>query len=730
MKGKLLFIAVILLFNAVQGQTKKITVKYFSNADIKIDGVMNEANWQQTTPADDFWLYFPTDSLKAKKQTEIRMIYSDKFLYIGVKVYTAGNKYNIKSLMRDAGTDDDDNINFLFDTFNDGNNAFYFSVNPYGQITDGYLSRGGVDGKDDLDINWSVKWTAESKIYDEYYIAEMKIPFYGFKYINNIQNWRFNCFRNDPQVQKKSSWIRIPLNQKIQNLAYMGKMEFEKPLKKQRNPFSLIPYALYSFEQNNLEGTKTNKPGFGGDVKLRLGTDFITDFTINPDFSNTDVTEKITNTSRFELNLPETRQFFIDNSDLFADFGQEKLTQAFYSRRIGYGKDTLNNDIAVPIIAGGRITGKITEDLRVGVLDVQTAEKGEDKIPANNNLVVALQQRVLKNSNIAGIFINRQATNTPDFLEESKKYNRVIGMDFNYYSDGNRLVGKAYLHKSFTPETGGADISAGVKANYNVRHFTSEEVLRYVGNDFKSDLGFIKRKNIMVANFKDGPKFYPKNNSINNWGIFGKGTFEWQASTWKYSDHNYGVLFVMKFNNLSELRSEAMARYTYLFEPFDPTKTPGAVPLPVGGYNYFDTFVKFTSNQSKLFSYIANVKGGSYYSGYKFTAEFTMKYRVQPFFNSKIKVNYDYISLPDPHPTESILYVGPQIEFTFTKKWYWTTDVQFNSQDENLGIKSRLQWRYSPLSDIFIIYTDNYRTPDYVSKTRALFFKITYWFDV
>ena len=730
---KTVVIGLLLIVNTLSAQEKSITVKYLSSEEIKIDGVLDEPIWQTVTSSGDFWEHFPADKNLAKDQTEIKMIFDHKFLYISAKVYTVGDDYNMISLMRDYTSGANDNINFLFDTFSDRNNAFYFSVTPFGVVKDGLLSRGGVEGNKNIDLNWDTFWEAEAKIYDGYYIVELKIPSFAFKYSDHAKSWRFNCYRNDPQSQINTTWAQIPRNRKIQDLGFMGTMVFEEPLEKSRNPIAIIPYALYNLNRDFDTDTKDSKLNAGGDVKLPIGSSSNLDLTFNPDFSSTNINEGSTNITRFELNLPEQRQFFLDNSDLFSSFGKEKQTTPFYSRRIGYGKDTLKNDIEVPIIAGARFTGKINDDLRIGVINVQTASDDNNNIPSNNNLVIAVEQQVFKKSNISAFFINRQATDAPDYVKEKEMYNRVFGADFNYFSENNRWDGKVYLHKSYTPEAGNKDMSAGGYLNYNSRKFISEGNMRYIGGDFKSDLGFIKRTNTAMFNDKFGPKFYPKNEKINMIGTFFLGGIDWQPSTSKITDWNYSFLYFMKFKNQTELRVEYTRKYTYLDKPFDPTKVPGAVPLPVGDYKYGDLFIKYNSDNSKLFSYVAEVRGGTYYSGNKYTGKLTLRYRVQPYFNTYLKATYDYITLPDPHPdATSIVYVGPRFEFTFTKNLYWTTDVQFNSQNEYLGINSRVQWRYRPLSDLFLIYTDGYtsESDNFSPVSRSIFLKVVFWLNI
>jgi hypothetical protein len=171
------------------------------------------------------------------------------------------------------------------------------------------------------------------------------------------------------------------------------------------------------------------------------------DITVNPDFSNVEVDDIFTNLTRFEVFLPEKRQFFIDNSDLFGNFGSSRDASPFFSRRIGLARDTSGNLIENRIIGGLRLSGKLNQDWRLGFLNIQSAEDVDNGIPSNNNMMLAIQRRVFSRSNIGFFILNRQSFQDYDFLDSNDEYNRVVGMDYNLASVDNTWTGKFYLHR-------------------------------------------------------------------------------------------------------------------------------------------------------------------------------------------------------------------------------------------------------------------------------------------
>lgn len=720
----------LFIYGSVFSQNKEVFVKW-NDEEIELDGLLNESIWQEVTPATNFWQHFPTDSLQSTYQTEIKMLYNEKYLYIGIVVSAPGKDYVIPSLRRDFLALGNDNISLLFDTFNDGNNAFFFGTNPKGVQREALISGGGADFND-FRSTWDVKWENASKIYDDHYTAEMKIPMSSFKFKEGVSKWRFNAYRYDTQSNEWSSWTRIPQNQNIINLAFMSDMVFERSLGKSKTPFALIPYTLGSLTKDFQGNSTEAELSIGGDAKIPIGSSLNLDLTINPDFSQVEVDELVINLTRFEVFLPEKRQFFIDNADLFSDFGNSRSSNPFFSRRIGIAENLEGDNIENSIIMGARLSGKLTKNLRIGVLDVQTAEDTENEIPTNNNMVIALQQKVFNRSNVGFIFVNRQVTKDTDFVDEAEEYNRVMGLDFNLQSEDNKWTGKYYLHKSFTPEAGDKEFSSGGFLEYNTRKWKLNIGGTYVGEDFKADLGYVRRNDIFTIDPVITRVFYPVDSKINTHTLELRTSSTWSPELdFLHTDAMMDMEYQIQFLNQSNIEVALNHRYTYLLDDFDPTGSEDGIPLPAfTDYNYTKLDFSYQSDRRKMFSFTARTDVGQFYNGNIFSLTSDLRLRLQPYFTASISSSYNYIDLPDPYATESIWFVGPKMEFTFSKELFWSTFIQYNSQEEDFSINSRLQWRFKPLSDLFVVYNDNYRTIPFSPGTRAFIVKFTYWINI
>lgn len=708
-------------------QTKEVGVS-FIETPITIDGVLDEKVWDKAVPATNFWQYFPTDTIQAPYQSEIRFLYNDKTLYVGIKVYAQRNDYIVPSLRRDFRAGGSDNITLMFDTFNDGNNAFLFGSNPAGVRREALVSGGGKDLRG-FTTSWDTKWVGENTVHDGYYVCEWAIPMSAFKYREGETRWRFNSYQFDTQDNSRNTWIQIPQNQNIFNLAYMGDMVFEKPLGSSKSPISIIPYVNAIAGQDRELDDNFTEIKVGGDARFTIGNSLNLDVTINPDFSQVEVDNAITNLSRFEVGLPERRQFFIENSDLFADFGDPGAANPFFSRRIGIAEDLDGNTVQNNIVAGARLSGKLTNKLRVGVLNMQTENDEPIEIAATNNTVVALQHSVFSRSNISAIFVNKQNTSDAAFVQPDEEYNRLIGLDYNLANKDNSWNGKFYLHKSFTPGIDSKDYSGGARMEYNKNNWRATSATLFINEDFNSELGFIPRKDIFRNFSKLERLFFPKGGTINRHIFSLNSFFVWRPEVaFTLGDRTLSPQWEAQFKNTSSLSAKPRTRYTKLFDSFDPSRSDG-LELPEGSeYRYTNLEVEYKSDQRKKFYYTANTTYGEFFNGEILTLRAEATLRLQPKLVLGINARYDNIDLPAPYADNRIWLVSPRVDVTFSKNLFWNTLVQYSTLQDNFGINSRLQWRFAPLSDLFLVYNDNYFTDTtFAPRFRSINLKLTYW---
>ena len=742
LKLSFVLVATILLLN---GQAQTISIKKASG-QIKLDAILDEPDWQSADKANNFQQYFPKDGVEANSQTEIRLTYDEHFIYVGAKMYNLSNdrKYVTPSLRRDFRGEANDGITLVFDTFKDRTNGFVFGLNPFGVQREGLISNGGQDGSD-FSLNWDNRWFSEVKIFEGYWIAELAIPFKSIRFKEGLDSWFVNFYRIDSEKAERSTWAPIPRNYGISTLGFGQELLWDKALEHPGPNVSIIPYIGARSTKDYVADSPTDKElAIGGDAKIAVGPALNLDLTINPDFSQVEVDQQVTNLDRFEIFFPERRQFFLENADLFASFGLGDATP-FFSRRIGVAQDTsTGQNIQNQIYAGARLSGKINNNVRIGLLSMQAGRDRDLGLPSTNYTVAAMQHKVFTRSNVGIIFVNKQAFQDSiggDFVNKPQNFNRMLGIDYNLLSKNNAWAGKFFYHRSFEDNQSDSAFAAGASLTYNTLRWNVEFLARSIGANYNPEVGFIRRRDVRQVASTVFYNMYPKHGPIQNHGpgidfdILGNdvyGLLDWDAN----------LLYQWKFNNTAFLGLRFRHQYTYLFNSFDASGTDGQ-ELPAGSEYYNWVFRgELFANQRKKLSGSLQWRVGDYFNGTTLGLYGSLSYRYQPWGTTSINFSYDRIRLPQPYNDAQLILIGPRIDLTFSKKLFWTTFVQYNSQIENLNINSRLQWRFAPVSDIFLVYTDNYFTSPFSDteslrtfrawqpKQRAIVFKITYWLNI
>jgi hypothetical protein len=708
---------------------------------ITIDAEMNEGDWATADVADHFKQYFPFDSSYAKAQTEVRVTYDEHALYIFAKMHNLGpRKYVTPSLRRDFRGEGNDGFSLVLDTYEDKTNGFQFGVNPFGVQREGLIANGGTIS-DDLSLSWDNKWYSAAKIHEDYWVCEMAIPFKTIRFKDGLSSWNINFYRIDSKYTERSAWSPVPRNFQIFSLANTGKLLWNESLKKPGPNVSLIPFAATSSLKNFIDGQPTaNEFNIGGDAKVAINSALNLDLTINPDFSQVEVDQQVTNLDRFEIFYPERRQFFLENGDLFANFGTSGA-RPFFSRRIGVTRDPgTGQNINNPIYGGGRLSGKINNNLRVGLLSMQAAEDENINLPSINYSVLAVQQKVFSRSNISGIIVNKQSFKDPatgSFAARPSDYNTVAGLDYNLASRNGRWSGKFYYHHSFTETQKDSAFSGGATLNYSSPKVEFAIFSRTVGKNFDAQTGFVRRTNFNQVAPEFYYYFYPKSKIINKHGPGTDVDMIWN-SLYGFTDWDANIWYNVRFQNTAFGFIRLRRDYVYLFTPFDPTNT-GGLQLAAGTDYYWNNVVySFQSNTRRKIFFFAEGRIGQYFNGHRQNINGSISYRLQPYAVISADFSYNRIRLPNPYNSADLFLIGPKFDFTFSRKVFWTTYVQYNNQIDNLNINSRLQWRFKPVSDLFLVYTDNYFAEStgekilYVGqpKLRAVVLKLTYWFNL
>lgn len=691
-----------------------------ASGPIIVDGVGDDTAWQDAEEANDFFMVLPMDNRKANEPTTIKMAYDDKHIYLLATFYNATKaNYFVESLRRDFSFGKNDNFLLFLDPFNNQTTGFSFGSNAYGAQWDGTMFNGSS-----IDLNWDSKWISEVTRDDKKWVFEMAIPFKSIRYGEGVKEWGINFSRLDLKSSEKSSWTPIPRQFPTASLAYSGTLVWDEAPPTPGINFSIIPYVLGDVKQN-LEGNEAIKTNgkIGGDLKFSLTSSLNLDLTVNPDFSQVEVDRQVTNLDRFELFFPERRQFFLENGDLFANFGYESI-RPFFSRRIG---------LNVPIQAGARISGNLNDNWRLGLMDMQTSSIEETGLPSQNFAVLSLQRKVFDRSNIGFMFVNKQSFNYPlendSINAQYASYNRNLGIEYNLASANNAYNGKLFLLKSFAPNDGDQGFSQGAHLEFRSRKWNWRVQEEWVSDDYSAEVGFVRRRGYRNLRGNLGHLFFPKGGPILSHGPQLNGIYFFDEG-FKETDHTSNLQYIIDFRTRSSLNFFVSDDYVELLAPFDPSGLQIA-QLPTGSKHNWNAFGwDYASKPQSLFTYAFGGRFGGYYAdGTRTNIRGEAGYRFQPYVSLKANFNYNHIELPQPWNTNDFWLLGAEADITFTNKLFFANLLQYNEQSNNFNINSRFQWRYSPASDLFIVYTNNYLIAPFEGRNWGLTLKFTYWLN-
>lgn len=691
-----------------------------TTSSIVIDGDFGEVAWQQTDLATNFFMVTPMDTSAARVRTDVKMAYDEHNIYLLAICYHAvPGPYYVESLRRDFIFGKNDNFLVFIDPFDDQTNGFSFGLNAAGAQWDGTMYEGGK-----VDLNWDNKWTSAVKTYDDKWVLEMAIPFKSIRYKKGITRWGINFSRLDLKATEKSSWAPMPRQFPTAALAYSGILVWDAPPPHPGANVSVIPYVLTGLTKDHaLKKPTESRFDIGGDIKIGITSSMNLDLTVNPDFSQVEVDRQITNLDRFELFFPERRQFFLENGDLFANFGYQNV-RPFFSRRIGLG---------TPIHYGARLSGKPNKNWRMGLMNVQTGKVQADGLPIQNFTVASIQRQVQSRSNIAAIFINKQSINynwTDSAKPRYSDYNRNVGLEYNLASSNNLWTGKLLWLKSFSPNRSGRDMVQAANLNYSARKFFVSWQHEYVGKNYNAEVGYVPRSGYIKMNPQGGYNFFPKGGKLLSHGPrFYSIVFFDESLTRTDDEHFLGYTFA--FRNQSTFLAWIAHDYVKLFQPFDPTVT-GKDTLARGTHHRWYAYGgDYISKPQSVFTFGFSTRYGGYYADgtrLNFTAD--LGYRIQPYASIAVNTSFNRISLPAPWNITTFWLVGPRIDITMTNKLFFTTFLQYNGQQKNINLNTRFQWRYKPASDLYVVYTDNYFPAPLSVRNRAVVLKFNYWWNL
>ena len=704
-------------------------------APIRLDGQLDERVYYSVPAITGFIQQAPDEGAPATERTEAWILFDADNIYVAGRIWDSAppSQWVANEMRRDTRQlRQNDTFAVILDTFYDRRNAVAFYTNPLGAIADFQITNEGNPNSD-----WNPVWDVRTGRFEGGWTVEMEIPFKSLRYRPGpSQIWGVQLRRN---VRRKNEWNYItplPISAgsgpggifRVSDAATLVGLDAPSGSKN----LEIKPYGIGGISTNLAASPQIRNAGDGNgglDVKYGVTQNLTADFTVNTDFAQVEVDEQQVNLTRFNLFFPEKREFFLEGRGIFdfarggfsggfggalrrtggGFFGGGNAPTIFYSRRIG-----LQNGTVVPIVGGGRLTGKIGA-FDVGALNIQTDDEVLADAEMTNFTVVRLKRDILRRSSLGAIFTNRSLSLVGDGSSQS------YGADatFSFYENVS-LLGYAARTQVPDPARRGDDLSYQGRFDYGGDRYGFQAEHLLVEKNFIPEVGFLRRDNFRRSYAR--ARFSPRPQSLDNIRQFRlEGSYDYieTADLGIVETRQSQLGFSTELENSDRFGVSVAENYEFLHREFTPG--PDDVIFPVGGYTFFDVEATWSPGTQRRLNGTFAVLAGDYFDGSIRTVAFrrgrmevTQRLSLEP----SVSVNW----IDSPYGSFRTDLVVSRVNWTFTPRMFFSGLIQYNSSTNTVSNNLRLRWEYAPGSELFVVYTEDRETdplrPDRFSELR------------
>ena len=659
-----------------------------------LDGRLTEEAWRRAESASGFIQQDPNTGDPATEQTEVRILYDDHRIVIGVMCFDSERQRIMGNQMqRDQSLGADDRFMVAIDTYSDGRSGYYFEINPSGAMGDGLVLAGSGT---QVNRSWDGIWNARVDRNEMGWSAEIEIPFHTINFNPNVSSWGINFQRTVRRKVEESLWSGWARNQGLTYMPAAGRLLGLDGLH-QGLGLDLLPYVVGNSSAAPGRGAPSSVEtgAFGGDVVYNLTPGLRANVSMNTDFAETEVDQRQVNLTRFPLFFPEKRTFFLEGASVFA-FSREtgNAIVPFFSRRIGLD----DSGVPQPIDYGAKLTGH-AGPFDLGVLQVRTRDRGN--VAGEDFTVMRAERRFWRQSYVGGLFTSRSRAAAPA--------TQTAGMDVALATA--QLFGKEVLEVSgfylnTTKLRGSRGGSAfGARINMPNDPINWHVALREVQDGYDPAVGFVDRRAYRLI---DPGMRYTVHTERSRY----VRRFSFEANLAHYFDLDGRLetrradvqLLRVDLHSSDLVEFHLLPLYERL--PRDFQISPGVV-LPAGGeYSFVRRHYQAQTTTSRPVSLNATYEDGEFYSGARRQVTGTLSVRPHRGWLINAGGDFNEIALREGRFTTRVWL--NDINTQFNPFVSLVNRLQFDTVTRQLGWQSRFRWITRPGNDIFIVYTHNW----------------------
>jgi hypothetical protein len=687
-------------------------------SSIQIDGHLDEAVYSTVAAVSDLRQQEPEEGALATEKTEFWVFFDRDRFYVSIRCWESNMAGMVANEMRRDHNNifQNDHVAFLLDTFHDRRNGVEFAINAIGGRWDGQITN-----ENQINADWNPVYDFKVGRFEGGWSVELAIPFKSLRYApGRQQTWGMNVRRiNRGQKNETSFLTRVPrsLGPRALFLASLAAPLTGLEVPPGSRVLEVKPYAVSSLTSDLAAAPRvSNDPSgdLGVDAKIGVTQGLTADFTYNTDFAQVEADEQQINLTRFSLFFPEKRDFFLENLGLFG-FGGVGATGGgdvpilFHSRRIGFDQGR-----AVPIEAGGRLTGRVGR-FSLGLLNIESDREEEAGLPRTNFTVLRVKRDVLRRSSVGVMFTGR------NHVPGAGGSNETYGLDgtFAFFDDVNV---NTYWARTHTDGVSGDDTSYRAQLDYAGDRYGVQLEHMAVGDNFRPEIGYVRRDDIRrsLAQGRFSPR--PRNSRVvRKYSYTGTLVYA-ETGEGRLDTRDWRGEFAIEFQNSDRFAASFGSIYERL--PID-LRVVG-LTIPAGGYDYGTGRVSYTFGQQRGVSGTATVERGSFYHGDKTTLTISQgRLNLSPQLSIEPTYLANWVTLPGSRSTTHL--TGTRVTYTMTPTMFASALVQYNTGVHAVSANVRLRWEYHPGSELFVVFNEQRDTltakfPDL--QNRALIVKV------
>ncbi len=671
-----------------------------TTSKITIDGKLDETDWQSAKAFSDFFQIEPRQGDNFLYKTFVKILYNETHIYFGIFCADSlGEKgVRVQDLRRDFAWGENDIIAVQLDPQNLKQYCVSFQTTPYGNQRDLQVFNDNF-----LDNDWNTLWTVRTQRTAEGYYAEFAIPFKSIRYDNAGNKdvvWGLTLTRLARRNYEQTVFPAIPQSFSPYRMTYAAELKGLKLPPKSAN-IRIEPYSLFQYDKqkSNTENSSNQNLKIGGDVKWVINPKSVLDLTFNTDFAQADVDRAVNNLERFNIFFPERRQFFLENSGIWAGTDNQTIVP-FFSRRIGLRGDF--NASPARIDAGTRFTFR-DEKRAIAGLYVRQAET--EQSPIANFGVVRYQQNYGRENNI-GFMLTQRTNEASQSLGNNTQQNTTFTIDGLLRPKSEWTI--TYMLSASRNNTNDSLGLAGrFFAGYSSNKFYAGWLTNWVSQKYNPEMGFVFQQNVIWHN--PGGYFIWRPKNIPWIRRFDPGLFvNYYQNADNPSQFQQANIYLFPiyliFTNGSFLQYAIFPTWQNINFDFAPL----GIAIEQGNYYYTRQQVNFNTDRSAKFSASASVNWGKFYNGNRIS--FNTGIRYAPLPHTAFTFDYEQIRLSslgiNNKSLDTQLLTGGA-RLALNPRLQLSVFYQYNSFDSQGRWNIRSSWEYRPLSFVYLVFNDS-----------------------